>query len=86
MLKLILVVDILNISFGVAASWMQWDPSSDKSTWGQEMWFRKWLGVVKQQTITWANVDPYLCYHMATMSLVCTKGEQKELILDMRCK
>ena len=28
-------------------------------------WFRQWLGAVRQQAITWANVDPDLCHHMA---------------------
>ena len=28
-----------------------------------QYWFRQWLGAVRQQTITWANVDPVLyCY------------------------
>ena len=29
--------------------------------------FRWWLGAVRQQAITWANVDPYLCRHMASL-------------------
>ena len=29
-------------------------------------WFRKWLGAVRQQAITWANVDPDLCRHTAS--------------------
>ena len=28
-----------------------------------QYWFRQWLGAVKQQAITWANVDPDLCRH-----------------------
>ena len=27
-------------------------------------WFRKWLGAIRQQAITWANVDLVLCRHM----------------------
>ena len=30
-------------------------------------WFRQWLGAVRQQAITWANVDPDLCRHMASL-------------------
>ena len=31
-------------------------------------WFRQWLGVVRHQAITWANVDPDVCRHMASLS------------------
>ena len=27
-------------------------------------WFRQWLGALRQQAITWTNVDPDLCHHM----------------------
>ena len=30
-------------------------------------WFRQWLGAVRQQAITWANVDPGFCPYMATL-------------------
>ena len=30
-------------------------------------WFGKWLGPVRQQVITWANVEPDLCRHMASL-------------------
>ena len=26
-------------------------------------WFRLWLGAVRQQAITWANIDPDLCHY-----------------------
>ena len=29
--------------------------------------FRQWLGVARQQVNTWANVDPDLCCHMASL-------------------
>ena len=32
-------------------------------------WFRWWLGAVRQQAITWANVDPDLCCQMASLGL-----------------
>ena len=28
---------------------------------------RSWLGAVRQQAITWANIDPDLCHHMASL-------------------
>ena len=31
-------------------------------------WLKKWLDAVRQQAITWANVDPHLCHHMALLS------------------
>ena len=30
-------------------------------------WFRQWLGAIRQQAITWANVDPDICRHMASL-------------------
>ena len=30
-------------------------------------WFRLWLGALRQQAITWANVDPDLCRHMVSL-------------------
>ena len=45
-------------------------PSGD-CLWGSLMmsqhWFRLWFGAVRQQTITWANVDTDLCRHMASL-------------------
>ena len=32
-------------------------------------WFRLWLGAVRQQAITWTNVDPDLCHHMVHVLL-----------------
>ena len=32
-------------------------------------WFRWWLGAVRQQAITWANVDRDLCRQMASLDL-----------------
>ena len=39
-------------------------------------WFRSRLGIVRQQAITWANVDPQLCRHMALLGhneLICLR-------------
>ena len=30
-------------------------------------WFRWWIGAVRQGAITWANVDPDICHHMASV-------------------
>ena len=30
-------------------------------------WFRQWLGAFRQQAITWANGDPDLCRHIASL-------------------
>ena len=30
-------------------------------------WFRWWLSAVRQQAITWVNVDPDLCRHMVSL-------------------
>ena len=30
-------------------------------------WFGQWLGAVRQQAIAWANVDPDLCPHLASL-------------------
>ena len=32
-------------------------------------WFRLWFGAVRQQAITWANVDPDICRQMASLGL-----------------
>ena len=32
-------------------------------------WFSLWLGAIRQQAITWANVDPDLCRQMASLGL-----------------
>ena len=31
-------------------------------------WLRQWLGAIRQQTITWANLDTALCCHMASLN------------------
>ena len=39
-------------------------------------WFRQWLGAVRQQAITWANVDPDLWSQMASLGLSQLMGRQ----------
>ena len=56
-------------------------------------WFRWWLGVVRQQAITWANVDPDLCHHMVSLGhnelrlcdQVTTRQTSHFMILLMNC-
>ena len=31
-------------------------------------WFKEWLGAVRQQAITWTNVDPERCPNMVSLS------------------
>ena len=33
----------------------------------RQHWIRWWLGAVRQQAITWANVDPDLCRHVVSL-------------------
>ena len=44
---------------------MPWD-ECHRTLLISQHWFRLWHGDVRQQAITWANVDPYLCFHMAS--------------------
>ena len=32
-----------------------------------QYWFRSWLGAVRQQAITWANIDPDPCHQMVSL-------------------
>ena len=60
--KQILVIDGWGISCKIALIWMWLDFTDDQSTLVQVM-----AGAVRHQTITWANVDPDLCRHMASL-------------------
>ena len=31
-------------------------------------WFSQWLGAIRQQVVTWANVDPDMCHYMVSLS------------------
>ena len=33
----------------------------------RQHWFREWLCAIRQQAISWTNVDQYLCHHMASL-------------------
>ena len=55
-------MDGWGISCEIALLWMSLDFTNDKSTLVQVMACAVW-----QQAITWANVDPDLCRHMALL-------------------
>ena len=59
---LVLLIGIFRSYDDNALRWMSRDLSEDKSTLVQ---VRAWCG--HQQAITWANVDPDLCRHMASL-------------------
>ena len=56
--KLISRINILSISCKIAIRWRSQELTDDKS--------RLWLGTVRQQAITWANVDPDMFSHMSS--------------------
>ena len=35
--------------------------------WSSQHWFREWLGAIRQQAITRANVDPVPCHHILSL-------------------
>ena len=45
----------------IALRWMPQYLINEKS-----ILFRQWLGAVRQQAITWTNIDLDLCHHMAS--------------------
>ena len=57
-----LVIDGWGISCEIALIWMSLDFVDDQSTFVQI-----WLGAIRQQAITGANVDPDLCRHMGSL-------------------
>ena len=46
----------------ITHSWFSLDLTNDKSDW-----FRQWLGAIRQQAISWANLDSDLYRHMASI-------------------
>ena len=48
---------------------MPWNKSHKILLIINQYWFRQWVGVVRQQAITWANVDLDLCRHMPSLGL-----------------
>ena len=60
-LELISMTDGWGISWEIGLRWMLLD-INDKSILVQVM-----AVAIRQQVITWANVDPHLCHHMASL-------------------
>ena len=52
------------ISYEIALRWMPLDLTDENSTLVQVM-----ACAIRQQAITWANVDPDLCHQMASLGL-----------------
>ena len=71
-----------DISYEIALRWMPQDLTDDESTLVQGM---AWCHQAMQQAITWANVDPDLCYHMASLGhncgLVMLNGIVEDLVI-----
>ena len=65
---------ILKLQFLILSYWlvsshqlkMPWDECQWTSAMINQHWFRKWLGAIRQQAITWSNVDLVPCRHMAS--------------------
>ena len=63
--KLIMQNSSLGTHCEIALRWMPQSLINKKST--TQHWFRLWLGAVREQVITWANVYPDLCHHMVSL-------------------
>ena len=79
---LILLIDGWGISCEIALRWM--------SHWTLGMvsqhWFRQWLGAIRQQSITLANVDPGQCHHMALLGQNELKNKNICSSCNIQCK
>ena len=60
------VTVIIGSSFNNVLGWMQWSTLVTLLLISQH-WLRKWPDAIRQETITWANADPDLCGHMASL-------------------
>ena len=56
--EFMLRIDILNTSCEICLRWVLQNPTDDKGTLIQ---------AIEQKAITWANFDPYICRHMASL-------------------
>ena len=59
-LKLFIQSSSLGTSKKIALSWMPQNLNN-------EIWFRLWLGTIRQQAVVWANVDQVLCHYMLSL-------------------
>ena len=46
---------------------LRWIPQS-LTIMRSQHWFKQWLGAIRQQAITWTNVDQDLCCYEASLS------------------
>ena len=74
--KPVFVIDNWGLFCDIALGWMSQDPLLMIS----QHWFRLWLGAVRQQAITWANVDPDLCRHMVLLGQDELRNHQNTFI------
>ena len=74
MFKLILVIHDWDTSYDIALRWVSLYLTDDKSTLVQVM-----AGAIRQQAITWTNVDPDLCRHKASL------GHNELTVLQQDC-
>ena len=84
------ITPILKLQFSISFHWfvsshhlriMTWDEWRGTSLMISQHWFRQWLGAVRQQAITWANVDLVPCRHMASVGPSELMSKNKELDL-----
>ena len=61
------MIDGWSTSCEIALRWIPLDLTDAESILVQVMAWCLMLGAVRQQAITWANVDPDLCCHMASL-------------------
>ena len=79
--KLIIVNGGWCISYEIALRWMPQDLTDDS-----QHWFRLWLGAVRQEANTWADVGPDLCRRMAPQGLnELTLHGKLRLYCDLHC-
>ena len=61
--KLVSRIDTLHVSCVIVIKLMP----KETSLMVTQCWFRKWLGAISRQAITWANVGPDPCHHIASL-------------------
>ena len=62
-MSLVTLLRMIFFTHKIAFSWMPLNLANGKSPSG----FSWWLGAIRKQAITWANVDPDLSYHMVSL-------------------
>ena len=62
-----LILQMISVICWLSLVQLPWYECHWTSLMISQHWFRQWLGVVRKQAITWANVDPDLRRHMASL-------------------